>query len=75
MIDLAGFFVLYLALVLAPVGVLWILSQRRDRAMRRPPAPRPLFRCPECIRFYEGDEGVEEMRCPYCGRTNKRLAL
>jgi DNA-directed RNA polymerase subunit RPC12/RpoP len=73
MIDSGGFFVLYLAVILAPVAVLWILCLRRDRALRAPPAPRALFRCPECIRFYEGEEGVESMRCPFCGRTNSRL--
>lgn len=75
MIDSGGFFVFYLVLVLAPVAALWILCLRRDRALRAPPASKTLFRCPECLRFYEGEAGVESGRCPSCGRMNPRLSL
>ncbi|NUN92908.1 MAG: hypothetical protein HUU04_03910 [Verrucomicrobiae bacterium] len=74
MIDSESFFVFYVVMVLAPVAACWIASRWRDRALRAPPAPRTLFRCPECLRFYEGEEGVESLRCPYCGRTNTRLS-
>jgi hypothetical protein len=73
MTEPESFFILYLALLLAPIIGLWIASAWRDRRLRAPLPSRPLFRCIECMRFYEADELVEKMSCPVCGRQNQRL--
>ncbi len=75
MIDSDLFFVMYLGLILAPVAALAIWSRWRDGKLRAPPKARVLFRCSECIRFYEGEAGAERLPCPVCGRQNQRLKL
>jgi hypothetical protein len=75
MIDSERFLVLYLLLILGPVIGVWILSGWRDRKMRTPLPRRWLYRCPECVSFYDSDEPLEKMRCPVCGRQNEQLKL
>lgn len=73
MVDSDRFFVFYLLLILGPLVAVWIMSGWRDRRMRAPLHPRWVYRCPECLRFYESDEPAEKLRCPICGRQNEQL--
>ena len=75
MIDSERFFVFYLVLILGPLLGLWIMSGLRDRRMRAPLPERWLYRCTECLRFYDSDEPVEKLRCPICGRLNEQLKI
>ncbi len=75
MVDFEHFFVFYLLLILGPVIGLWIISAWRDRKLRSLFPIQGLYRCPECLRFYESDEQIEKLRCPICGRQNERLKI
>jgi hypothetical protein len=75
MIDSDRFFVFYLLITLIPLIGVWIWSVWRDRKMRAPPPARWIYRCPECLRFYDSEEQVDKLNCPLCGRQNERLKL
>jgi len=75
MIDSERFFVLYLILILGPLVAFWIASSWRDRKLRAPQRARSIYRCPECLRFYESEEVVEKLGCPICGRQNEKLKI
>lgn len=75
MIDSEPFFVLYLVIMLGSLAGLWIASGWRDRRLRKPPPDRWIYRCTECLRFYESDEHADKLRCPICGRQNERLKI
>lgn len=75
MIDFDLFFVLYMALILGPLTGLWIASAWRDRRLRGGLSAKWLYRCAECLRFYEADEEAGKLPCPICGRQNDRLKI
>ncbi len=75
MIDSERFFVLYLLLILVPLVGVWVMSEWRDRKFRAPLPSRWLYRCSECVFFYDADEPLEKLRCPICGRQNERLKI
>lgn len=75
MIDIKRVFVFYLALLLGPLFGLWLASMWRDRKLRKPWKAETLFRCTDCLRFYESDDRIEKMVCPLCGKENSRLNI
>lgn len=75
MVDSERFLVFYLLLILGPLVGLWMMSGWRDRKLRSPLPERWLYRCSECLRFYDSDGPLEKLNCPFCGKENGRLKI
>jgi uncharacterized paraquat-inducible protein A len=75
MIDSSQFFVFYLSITLVPLILLWVWSQNRDRKLRAPLPSKWIYRCSECLSFYDSEEQALKLKCPRCGRQNELLRI
>ena len=54
-------------------AALWVLYDRRDRALYDAPRRKVTFHCVRCDHLYTQPAGTETAPCPRCGHGNARL--
>jgi hypothetical protein len=54
-------------------AALWVLYDRRDRALYDAPRRKITFHCVRCDHLYTQPAGTETAPCPRCAHGNTRL--
>ncbi len=63
----------YGLLVFGTFAVLWIQSDRRDRALYDAGRRKVTFHCIRCDHLYTQTAGTDTASCPKCSHINSRL--
>lgn len=64
-------FIIYVAVLLGSLMILWIANAMRRRRFLSGPAEDRVFRCSRCASVYTDDPDVDLSRCPQCGLMNE----